>query len=97
MQCAAFSALTGVHPRACPPQVEFTSVFMALFLVSGLFKDITLHVAMAGAWVTTFRLIGGLSYSGVLPFPRGVGGFFHLGELYILYLAGSQAYRLVSP
>ena len=99
--------------RAHQNNVEFTSVFMALFLVTGLFPEVTLHVALAGAasrrgrvtllstfseasggplgaWVVLFRLLGGVGY---LFGVRQIGSFFHLGELYILYLAATQALR----
>ena len=82
--------------RAHQNNVEFTSAFMAPYLVAGLFKDITLHVAYAGAAIVFFRLLGGLAYSGVLPFKRGIGGFFHIPELYVVYLAGRQAYLLTN-
>ena len=37
-----------------------------------------------------FRLLGGVGY---LFGVRQIGSFFHLGELYILYLAATQALR----
>jgi len=80
--------------RAHQNNVEFTSVFMALFLVTGLFPEVTLHVALAGAWVVLFRLLGGVGY---LFGVRQIGSLFHLGELYILYLAATQAYALATP
>ncbi|EOD08986.1 hypothetical protein EMIHUDRAFT_452928 [Emiliania huxleyi CCMP1516] len=67
--------------RAHQNNVEFTSVFMALFLVTG-------------AWVVLFRLLGGVGY---LFGVRQIGSLFHLGELYILYLAATQAYALATP
>ena len=103
--------------RAHQNNVEFTSVFMALFLVTGLFPEVTLHVALAGAasrrgrvtllstfseasggplgaWVVLFRLLGGVGY---LFGVRQIGSLFHLGELYILYLAATQALRSPIP
>ena len=73
--------------------MEFYSVFMGLFLVTGLFEP--LNTAIAGAVVAVFRLIGGLAYIGVLPIKRGFGGFFHFGELAVVYYAFRAAYRLV--
>jgi len=60
----------------------------------GLFPAITLKVAIAGAWVVFFRFLGGVGY---LFGVRQVGGFFHLGEFYILYLVGHQAFQLAQP
>jgi uncharacterized MAPEG superfamily protein len=78
--------------RAHQNSMEFYSVFMGLFLIIGLFEP--LETAKAGAVVAVFRLIGGFAYIKLIPVPRGAGGFFHLGELYVLYLGFRQAYRM---
>ena len=41
-----------------------------------------------------FRLLGGVGY---LFGVRQIGSLFHLGELYILYLAATQALRSPIP
>ena len=62
--------------------VELTSVFMPLFLIVGLFEPT--QAAIAGSIVLLFRILGGIGY---LHGKRMIGAGFHLGELYILYLA----------
>eukprot|EP00962_Isochrysis_galbana_P042757 scaffold16066_cov173-Isochrysis_galbana.AAC.1 len=83
-----------VAQRAHQNNVEFTSVFMPLFLVAGLFPAITLKVAIAGAWVVFWRLMGAMGY---LFGVRQIGAPYALGAYYILYLAVKQAYELAHP
>merc|ERR1712183_199295 len=73
--------------------VEFYSMFMALFLVVGLFEP--MHTAYSGAVVCASRLLYALGYCGYLPGGRNVGAFFHFGELYVIYLGSLHAYRLI--
>ncbi len=80
--------------RAHQNSMEFNSVFMGLYLVTGLFEP--RNTAIAGAVVVVFRLLGGLAYNKTLPLSRHVGGFFHFGELAVLYFAVRSAYRLVN-
>ena len=84
--------------RAHQNNVEFTSVYMAVFLATGLVAgDLTMKVALAGASVLGFRVVNGLGYAyGGAKHPlKRLGGLFHIGEVYTLYLAGSIAYRMV--
>eukprot|EP00605_Chrysophyceae_sp_TOSAG23-4_P002344 GSChrysophyteH1.ASY1.ANO1.2592.1 assembled CDS len=66
--------------RAHQNNVEFMSVFMPLYCLAG------------GAFILFFRTIGGLGYSAGY---RKYSGFFHLGELFILYLLGKAAYDMI--
>tara|TARA_B110000879_G_C11144670_1_gene501852 strand:- start:554 stop:997 length:444 start_codon:yes stop_codon:yes gene_type:complete len=70
--------------------VEVMSVFMPIFLIAGFFKPN--KVALAGLIVLIFRIIGGIGY---LYGNRMYGAGWHLGELYLLYLAGVISYDLV--
>ena len=63
--------------------VESMSVFMPIFLVAGLFEP--KNVAIAGAIVLLFRLIGGIGY---LYGKRVYGAPWHFGELFLLYTVG---------
>ena len=78
--------------RAHQNNVEFMSVFLPIFMAAGLFSEITMKVVYSGAVVFAFRMLGGLGYSAGL---RKYSGFFHLGELYILYLVGVEARKLI--
>ena len=81
--------------RAHQNSMEFNSVFMGLYLVTGLFEP--RNTAIAGAVVAFFRVVGGLAYMGKLgPITRAWGGFFHLGELAVVYYAFRSAHRLVN-
>tara|TARA_B110000483_G_C17862206_1_gene414624 strand:+ start:156 stop:602 length:447 start_codon:yes stop_codon:yes gene_type:complete len=71
--------------------VEVMSVFMPLFLIAGFFEPT--KVAIAGAIVWIFRLIGGIGY---LYGNRMYGAPWHLGELYLLYIIGYSAFDLLS-
>ena len=70
--------------------VEAMSVFMPLFLITGIFEPT--KVAIAGAIVWIFRLVGGIGY---LYGKRIYGAPWHLGELYLLYLVGTTAYNML--
>tara|TARA_B100000795_G_C22765958_1_gene425714 strand:- start:288 stop:737 length:450 start_codon:yes stop_codon:yes gene_type:complete len=70
--------------------VEVMSVFMPLFLIAGFFQPT--KVAIAGAIVWIFRLAGGIGY---LYGQRMYGVPWHLGEIYLLYIVGSSAYKLL--
>lgn len=76
--------------RAHQNNVELTSVFMPLFLIVGLFEP--KKTAIAGMVVLLFRILGGIGY---LKGKRMIGAGFHLGELYILYLAFKIAYNQI--
>lgn len=77
--------------RAHQNNVELTSVFMPLFLIVGLFEP--KQAAIAGAVVLAFRFLGGIGY---LHGKRMIGAGFHIGELYILYLAFKIAFGYIS-
>jgi uncharacterized MAPEG superfamily protein len=70
--------------------VEVMSVFMPLFLIAGFFQPT--KVAIAGAIVWIFRLVGGIGY---LYGQRMYGAPWHLGEIYLLYIIGYSAYNLL--
>lgn len=70
--------------------VESMSVFMPIFLVAGLFEP--KNVAIAGAIVLLFRLIGGIGY---LYGKRIYGAPWHFGELFLLYTVGKIAYKML--
>jgi len=70
--------------------VEAMSVFMPLFLIAGIFQPT--KVAIAGAIVWFFRLVGGIGY---LYGKRMYGVPWHLGELYLLYIVGYSAFELL--
>lgn len=76
--------------RAHQNNVEVMSVFMPLFLVAGFFQPT--KVAIAGAIVLIFRLIGGIGY---LYGQRMYGAPWHLGEIYLLYIVSYSAYNLL--
>ena len=80
--------------RAHQNSMEFYSVFMGLYLITGLFEPT--NVAIAGAVVAFFRLVGGLAYIGTIPLSRAWGGLFHLGELAVVYYAFKTAHRLIN-
>mmetsp|Transcript_30199 Transcript_30199/g.39798 ORF Transcript_30199/g.39798 Transcript_30199/m.39798 type:complete len:150 (-) Transcript_30199:144-593(-) len=77
--------------RAHQNNVEFTSVFMAQLLVAGLYMP--KEVAIAGAITLVGRILTGFGY---LFGKRAMGGFFHFGEWYILYVMGRFAYAVLS-
>ena len=81
--------------RAHQNNVEFMSVFMPIFVLAGSMGGVidTMQVVYAGLVVLGFRMLGGLGYSAGL---RKYSGFFHLGELYILYLLGKAAYDMIT-
>jgi|TARA_B110000971_G_C19957244_1_gene476247 uncharacterized MAPEG superfamily protein len=70
--------------------VEVMSVFMPLFLIAGFFEPT--KVAIAGAIVWVFRLVGGIGY---LYGKRMYGVPWHLGEIYLLYIIGKTAFDLL--
>ena len=70
--------------------VEAMSVFMPIFLIAGLFDP--KNVAIAGAIVLLFRLIGGIGY---LYGKRVYGAPWHFGELFLLYTVGKIAYKML--
>ena len=71
--------------------VEAMSVFMPMFLIAGFFQPT--KVAIAGAIVWIFRLVGGFGY---LYGQRMYGAPWHLGEIYLLYIIGYSAFDLLS-
>ena len=70
--------------------VEVMSVFMPLFLIAGFFEPT--KVAIAGAIVWIFRLVGGIGY---LYGKRMYGVPWHIGEIYLLYIIGKTAFDLL--
>jgi hypothetical protein len=63
---------------------------MPLFLIAGFFEPT--KVAIAGAIVWIFRLVGGIGY---LYGKRMYGVPWHLGEIYLLYIIGRTAFDLL--
>lgn len=76
--------------RAHQNNVELMSVFMPVYLITGLFEP--KKVAIAGAIVLFFRVLGGIGY---LYGKRMFGAPFHFGELYLLYLTLIVSYNLI--
>jgi len=73
--------------RAHQNNVEFSSVFLPLFLAAGLVPALTVRVGYAGASVAVCRILYIIGYNmGAKSLLRGLGGLFHLGELYIVGL-----------
>ena len=70
--------------------VEVMSVFLPIFMIAGFFEPT--KVALSGIVVLIFRIIGGIGY---LYGQRVFGSAWHLGELYLLYLVGTIAYKLL--
>ena len=70
--------------------VEVMSVFMPLFLIAGFFEPT--KVAIAGAIVWIFRLVGGIGY---LYGKRMYGVPWHIREIYLLYIIGRTAFDLL--
>ena len=70
--------------------VEVMSVFMPLFLIAGFFEPT--KVAIAGAIVWVFRLVGAIGY---LYGNRMYGAPWHIGEIYLLYIIGKTAFDLL--
>jgi uncharacterized MAPEG superfamily protein len=70
--------------------VEVMSVFMPLFLIAGFFEPT--KVAIAGAIVWIFRLVGGIGY---LYGKRMYGVPWHIVEIYLLYIIGKTAFDLL--
>lgn len=66
------------------------SVFMPLFLIAGFFEPT--KVAIAGAIVWVFRLVGAIGY---LYGNRMYGAPWHIGEIYLLYIIGKTAFDLL--
>jgi hypothetical protein len=71
--------------------VELMSVFMPIFLIAGLFEPV--KVAIAGVVVWIFRIVGGIGY---LYGQRMYGAPYHLGELYLLYIVCTIAYKFLN-
>ena len=73
--------------RAHQNQVEFTSVFLPLYLAAGLIPELTMRVFYCGVAVTVLKAVGTIGYqTGPGSLLRKVGGLFHVPELYLLYL-----------
>ena len=71
--------------------VELMSVFMPVFLVAGLFEPV--KVSIAGVIVWIFRIAGGIGY---LNGRRMYGAPYHLGEIYLLYIVCTIAYKFLN-
>ena len=71
--------------------VEANVSIHAIVFSSRIFFKPT-KVAIAGAIVWIFRLVGGIGY---LYGQRMYGAPWHLGELYLLYIVGYSAYELL--
>ena len=79
--------------RAHQNNVEFTSVFMPIFLLAGAVDGQAKNVFYAGLVIFLNRLLGGLGYAKGL---RKYSSLWHLGEFYVLYILGREAYRVLS-
>lgn len=72
--------------------VEFLTVFQPMLLLAGMYSPI--HAAAAGALVWVGRMVTALGYWHSAE-ARSYGAWFHLPELYIVYLAGAFSYTLI--
>jgi len=72
--------------------LEFLPIFYPMMLLAGLHNP--LHTFYAAIVVFLGRLAFFIGYN-ISASARVFGGFFHLGEFYILYLVGSFAYSLI--
>ena len=72
--------------------VELNSVFLPLFLTSGLFEP--RNTAIAGAVVLAGRIVYTIGYLRRAKY-RMFGSFYYFGILYILYSIGSRGFELV--
>eukprot|EP00040_Diaphanoeca_grandis_P019285 m.101777 g.101777 ORF g.101777 m.101777 type:complete len:150 (+) comp27349_c1_seq1:98-547(+) len=79
--------------RAHQNNVEFMSVFFPLFMLAGAIPGETMNIFYAGLMVFAFRMLGGLGYSAGL---RKYSGFFHIGELFIVYKLGKCAFDMLA-
>jgi len=74
--------------------IEFLVPFLPVFLIAGLFN--AEHAAIAGFAVWVGRLVSALGYWRSAE-ARSYGAWFHIPELYCVYLAGQHVYNLVTP
>eukprot|EP00294_Goniomonas_avonlea_P014806 CAMPEP_0114545168 /NCGR_PEP_ID=MMETSP0114-20121206/3256_1 /TAXON_ID=31324 /ORGANISM="Goniomonas sp, Strain m" /LENGTH=151 /DNA_ID=CAMNT_0001729577 /DNA_START=17 /DNA_END=472 /DNA_ORIENTATION=- len=72
--------------------LEFLAIFLPMLLVAGLHAPREAAIAGAVTWVG--RLFTGVGYWFSAK-GRLMGGWFHLGEFYVLYLVGQFAYTLI--
>lgn len=80
--------------RAHQNYLEFVPIFVPLMLIAGLHNP--MHTAYAGLVALLGRVITGVGYNTGDPKKRYRGGFFHLGEFYIVYLAAMFSYSLIT-
>jgi uncharacterized MAPEG superfamily protein len=73
--------------------VEFLSAFFPVMLIA-MVENPT-HTAYAGAVVWLGRMMTAIGYWGGAK-KRVIGGWFHFGELYTVYLAANTAYKLIT-
>jgi len=73
--------------------MEFLHAYLPLLLLSGLHNPT--HAAAAGALVWVGRLISAFGYWHKAEY-RIYGAWFHIPELYTLYLVGSLGWSLVN-
>jgi uncharacterized MAPEG superfamily protein len=72
--------------------VEFLAGYLPLLIVAGFLDPLGAAKAAAVVWVG--RLLFGIGYL-YSKKMRSLGGFFHLGELYTLYVALAGAYNII--
>ena len=86
----SFGDPIGIGPTASLILCTIAEFIAPLFLIAGFFQPT--KVAIAGAIVWIFRLVGGIGY---LYGQRMYGAPWHLGEIYLLYIIGYSAYNLL--
>ena len=84
-----YNSVQRVHQN----NVEFLVTFLPLFLLAGIFNP--MQTSYAGIVVFVGRTINAIGYYHK-PNARVFGGFFHLGEYYVVYLCGRFAYSLLN-
>ncbi|KAJ3210262.1 hypothetical protein HDU83_003415 [Entophlyctis luteolus] len=72
--------------------MELMSFFIPLFLVAGLYAPV--RVAAAGVYIVTCRAVYG--HANPKSTLRRLSGLYHIGELYVVVLAGIFAFELVN-
>mmetsp|Transcript_3927 Transcript_3927/g.6160 ORF Transcript_3927/g.6160 Transcript_3927/m.6160 type:complete len:153 (-) Transcript_3927:109-567(-) len=73
--------------------MEFLVIYFPMLLLAGI-KNAE-HAAIAGAVVIAGRFVTALGYYSSAE-KRILGGWFHIPELYTVYLAGKLAFDLIS-
>lgn len=79
--------------RAHQNNQEFLTIYLPLLLVAGLVDPIRASQAAALIWIG--RLLSSVGYIKSAKM-RAIGGWFHIPELYTVYLVFSGAYSILN-